>query len=590
MSFEIPRRQYADLYGPTTGDRIRLADTELFLEIEKDLTVYGEEVVFGGGKVIRDGMGQNGQATRDGDRPEDDVPDTVITNAVILDYTGIYKADVALRDGHILRIGKAGNPQITDGVDIVIGASTEIIAGERKILTAGGIDTHIHFISPDQVATALTSGVTTMIGGGTGPAEGTKATTVTPGKWHIHRMLQAAEAFPMNIGLFGKGHASAVEPLAEQIRAGAIGLKVHEDWGSTTSSIDMSLTVADEYDVQVAIHTDTLNECGFVEDTIRAINGRVIHTFHTEGAGGGHAPDIIKIAGMPNVLPASTNPTLPYTRNTIEEHLDMLMVCHHLNPDIPEDVAFADSRIRAETIAAEDVLQDMGIFSITSSDSQAMGRVGEVITRTWQVADKMKKQRGILAADGGADLGADGSASGHGNAGSDNFRLKRYVAKYTINPALAQGIADTVGSVEEGKFADLVLWDPAFFGVKPELVLKGGQIAYALMGDANASIPTPQPRTMRPMFGAFGKAVQQTSITFLSQAAIDAGVPAELGLEKVIRPVSGIRNLTKADLKYNDAMPDIQVDPETYQVTVDGVDVTCEPADVLPMAQRYFLF
>ncbi len=595
MSFEIPRRQYADLYGPTTGDKIRLADTELFLEIEKDLTVYGEEVVFGGGKVIRDGMGQNGQATRDGDSPEgtgsgDDVPDTVITNAVILDYTGIYKADVALRDGHILRIGKAGNPQITDGVDIVIGASTEIIAGERKILTAGGIDTHIHFISPDQVATALTSGVTTMIGGGTGPAEGTKATTVTPGKWHIHRMLQAAEAFPMNIGLFGKGHASAVEPLAEQIRAGAIGLKVHEDWGSTTSSIDMSLTVADEYDVQVAIHTDTLNECGFVEDTIRAINGRVIHTFHTEGAGGGHAPDIIKIAGMPNVLPASTNPTLPYTRNTIEEHLDMLMVCHHLNPDIPEDVAFADSRIRAETIAAEDVLQDMGIFSITSSDSQAMGRVGEVITRTWQVADKMKKQRGVLAADGGTDLGAGGSASAHGSAGSDNFRLKRYVAKYTVNPALAQGIADTVGSVEEGKFADLVLWDPAFFGVKPELVLKGGQIAYALMGDANASIPTPQPRTMRPMFGAFGKAVQQTSITFLSQAAIDAGVPAELGLEKVIRPVSGIRNLTKADLKYNDATPDIQVDPETYQVTVDGEDVTCEPADVLPMAQRYFLF
>lgn len=581
MSFEIPRRQYADLYGPTTGDRIRLADTDLFLEIEKDLTVYGEEVVFGGGKVIRDGMGQNGQVGRDGESPDEDVPDTVITNAVILDYTGIYKADVALRDGHIFRIGKAGNPQITDGVDIVIGASTEIIAGEGKILTAGGIDTHIHFISPDQVPTALASGVTTMIGGGTGPAEGTKATTVTPGKWHIHRMLQAAEAFPMNIGLFGKGHASAVEPLAEQIRAGAIGLKVHEDWGSTTSSIDMSLRVADEYDVQVAIHTDTLNECGFVEDTIRAINGRVIHTFHTEGAGGGHAPDIIKIAGMPNVLPASTNPTLPYTRNTIEEHLDMLMVCHHLNPDIPEDVAFADSRIRAETIAAEDVLQDLGIFSITSSDSQAMGRVGEVITRTWQVADSMKKQRGVLE---------DDDDRTHGSAGSDNFRLKRYVAKYTINPALAQGIADSVGSVEEGKFADLVLWDSAFFGVKPELVLKGGQIAYALMGDANASIPTPQPRTMRPMFGAFGKAMQQSSITFLSKAAIEAGVPEELGLEKVIRPVSGIRNLTKTDLKYNDATPDIQVDPETYQVKVDGEDVTCEPADVLPMAQRYFLF
>jgi urease subunit alpha len=589
MSFEIPRRQYADLYGPTTGDAIRLADTELFLEIEKDLTVYGEEVVFGGGKVIRDGMGQNGQVTRDGVGFGNEIPDTVITNAVILDYTGIYKADVALRNGHILKIGKAGNPQITDGVDIVIGASTEIIAGERKILTAGGIDSHIHFISPDQVPTALTSGVTTMLGGGTGPAEGTKATTVTPGKWHIHRMLQAAEGLPINIGLLGKGHASDVEPLAEQIRAGAIGLKVHEDWGSTTSSIDNSLKVADEYDVQVAIHTDTLNECGFVEDTIRAIDGRVIHTFHTEGAGGGHAPDIIRIAGLPNVLPASTNPTLPYTRNTIEEHLDMLMVCHHLNPDIPEDVAFADSRIRAETIAAEDVLQDMGIFSITSSDSQAMGRVGEVITRTWQVADKMKKQRGVLKAPRGTARG-DSAGGVHGSENSDNFRLKRYVAKYTINPAIAQGMADSIGSVEEGKFADLVLWDPAFFGVKPELVLKGGQIAYALMGDANASIPTPQPRTMRPMFAAFGKAVQQSSITFLSQAAIDAGVPEELGLQKNIRPVSGIRSLTKADLKYNGATPDIQVDPETYQVTVDGEDVTCEPSDVLPMAQRYFLF
>ncbi|MFE5837211.1 urease subunit alpha [Arthrobacter sp. NPDC056493] len=580
MSFELSRRQYADLYGPTTGDAIRLADTDLFLEIEKDLTNYGEEMVFGGGKVIRDGMGQDGQATRDGG-PDGGVPDTVITNVVVLDYTGIYKADVALRDGHIFRIGKAGNPQIADGVDIVIGASTEIIAGERKILTAGGVDTHIHFISADQVATALCSGVTTMVGGGTGPAEGTKATTVTPGKWHIHRMLQAADGLPVNIGLLGKGHASAVEPLAEQIRAGAVGLKVHEDWGSTTSSIDTSLKVADEYDVQVAIHTDTLNECGFVEDTIRAIGGRVIHTFHTEGAGGGHAPDIIKIAGLPNVLPASTNPTLPYTRNTIEEHLDMLMVCHHLNPDIPEDVAFADSRIRAETIAAEDVLQDLGIFAITSSDSQAMGRVGEVITRTWQVADKMKKQRGVLK---------DPAGAAHGTADSDNFRLKRYVAKYTINPAIAQGMADCIGSVEEGKFADLVLWDPAFFGVKPELVLKGGQIAYALMGDANASIPTPQPRTMRPMFGAHGKALQKSSITFLSQAAIDAGVPAELGLEKVIRPVSGIRALTKADLKYNDATPNIEVDPETYSVTVDGEEVTCEPSDVLPMAQRYFLF
>ncbi|GGV38276.1 urease subunit alpha [Paenarthrobacter nicotinovorans] len=576
MSFEISRKQYSELYGPTTGDAIRLADTELFLEIEKDHTVHGEEVVFGGGKVIRDGMGQNGQLTR-----VEDIPDTVITNVVVLDYTGIYKADVALKDGHIFKIGKAGNPQITDGVDIVIGASTEIIAGERKILTAGGIDTHIHFISPEQVPAALCNGITTMVGGGTGPAEGTKATTITPGAWHISRMLQAAEGLPVNIGLFGKGHASAVEPLAEQIRAGAVGLKVHEDWGSTTSSIDMSLRVADEYDIQVAIHTDTLNECGFVEDTIRAIDGRVIHTFHTEGAGGGHAPDIIKIAGLPNVLPASTNPTLPYTRNTIEEHLDMLMVCHHLNPDIPEDVAFADSRIRAETIAAEDVLHDLGIFAITSSDSQAMGRVGEVVTRTWQVADAMKRQRGVLT---------DPTGTTHGSAGSDNFRLKRYVAKYTINAAIAQGMADVIGSVEEGKFADLALWDPAFFGVKPELVIKGGQIAYALMGDSNASIPTPQPRTMRPMFATYGKALQQTSITFLSQAAIDAGVPAELGLERIIKPVSGIRNLTKADLKYNGETPDIAVDPETYKVTVDGEEVTSQPSDVLPMAQRYFLF
>lgn len=581
MSFQLPRRQYAELYGPTTGDAIRLADTELFLEIEHDYTVHGEEVVFGGGKVIRDGMGQNGQLTRDGSGSGDGVPDTVITNVVVLDYTGIYKADVALKDGHIFKIGKAGNPQITDGVDIIIGSSTEIIAGERRILTAGGIDTHIHFISPEQVPAALCSGVTTMVGGGTGPAEGTKATTVTPGAWHISRMLQAAEGLPVNIGLFGKGHASAVEPLAEQIRAGAVGLKVHEDWGSTTSSIDMSLRVADEYDVQVAIHTDTLNECGFVEDTIRAIDGRVIHTFHTEGAGGGHAPDIIRIAGLPHVLPASTNPTLPYTKNTIEEHLDMLMVCHHLNPDIPEDVAFADSRIRAETIAAEDVLHDLGIFAITSSDSQAMGRVGEVVTRTWQVADAMKRQRGVLH---------DPSGTVHGSPDSDNFRLKRYVAKYTINPAIAQGMAEVIGSVEEGKFADLVLWDPAFFGVKPELVIKGGQIAYALMGDSNASIPTPQPRTMRPMFATYGKAVQETSITFLSQAAIDAGVPAQLGLERIVRPVRGIRTLRKADLKHNGETPDIAVDPETYSVEVDGVDVTCEPSDVLPMAQRYFLF
>ena len=570
MSFEMSRKQYSDLYGPTVGDAVRLADTDLFLEIEKDFTVYGEEVVFGGGKVIRDGMGQNGQLVRD-----EDVPDTVITNVIVLDYTGIYKADIALRDGHIFRIGKAGNPSIMDGVNIVIGTSTEIIAGENRILTAGGIDTHIHFISPDQIPTALDSGITTMIGGGTGPAAGTKATSLTPGKWHISRMLQALDGVPMNIGLFGKGHAGALEPLAEQIRAGAIGLKVHEDWGATTACIDNSLKVADEYDVQVAIHTDTLNECGFVEDTINAIAGRVIHTFHTEGAGGGHAPDIIKIAGLPNVLPASTNPTLPYTRNTAEEHLDMLMVCHHLNPDIPEDVAFADSRIRPETIAAEDVLQDMGVFSIMSSDSQAMGRVGEVILRTWQVADKMKMQRGKL--DGDTEVG-------------DNFRLKRYVSKYTINPALAQGIADTVGSVEEGKFADLVMWDPAFFGVKPELVIKGGQIVAALMGDPNGSIPTPQPQLMRPMFGTMGRAVEHCAITFLSQAAIDAGVPAELGLRKQIRPVHGIRTLTKADLKFNGETPTIEVDPETYTVTVDGVVATCDPVDELPMTQRYFLF
>jgi len=575
---KLSRRAYAEMFGPTVGDRVRLGDTDLFVEVERDLTTYGEEVKFGGGKVIRDGMGQSQRLSKD-------VADTVITNALVIDWWGIVKCDIAIKDGKIARLGKAGNPDVQPAIDIVIGAGTEIIAGERKILTAGGIDTHIHFISPDQVPAAISSGITTMVGGGTGPAEGTKATTVTPGAWHIKRMLQAAEGLPVNIGVFGKGHASAVEPLAEQIRAGAVGLKVHEDWGSTTASIDNSLKAADEYDVQVAIHTDTLNECGFVEDTIRAIDGRVIHTFHTEGAGGGHAPDIIKIAGMPNVLPASTNPTLPYTRNTIEEHLDMLMVCHHLNPDIPEDVAFADSRIRAETIAAEDVLQDMGIFSITSSDSQAMGRVGEVITRTWQLADKMKKQRGVLE-----DPKGENAAGEHGSAGSDNFRLKRYVAKYTINPALAQGMADSIGSVEEGKFADLVLWDPAFFGVKPELVLKGGQIAYAIMGDANASIPTPQPRTMRPMFATFGRAMQKSSITFLSKAAIEAGVPEELGLEKVIRPVSGIRSLSKADLKFNDATPDIAVDPETYQVTVDGEDVTCEPVAELPMAQRYFLF
>jgi len=570
MSFDMTRKQYSEMYGPTTGDAIRLADTDLFLEIEHDYTTYGEEVVFGGGKVIRDGMGQNGRLTRD-----QDIPDTVITNVVVLDYSGIYKADVALRDGHIFKIGKAGNPDISDGVDITIGAATEVIAGEHKILTAGAIDTHIHFVSPGQVEAALANGTTTMIGGGTGPAEGTKATSLTPGAWHIARMLQSVENLPMNIGFLGKGHASDEAPLVEQIKAGAIGLKIHEDWGATTSSIDTSLKVADKFDVQVAIHTDTLNECGFVEDTIEAIAGRVIHTFHTEGAGGGHAPDIIRMAGLPNVIPASTNPTLPYTGNTVDEHLDMLMVCHHLNPDIPEDVAFADSRIRPETIAAEDVLHDIGVFSITSSDSQAMGRVGEVVLRTWQVADSMKRQRGKLAGD--PEIG-------------DNERLKRYVAKYTINPAIAHGIADSIGSVEEGKFADLVLWDPAFFGVKPELIIKGGMIVQSIMGDSNASIPTPQPRTMRPSFGSMGSAVFESSITFMSQAAIEEGVPAQLGLRKVIRPCKGIRGLAKADLKHNGNTPEIKVDAETYQVFVDGELATCEPASELPMTQRYFLF
>ena len=573
MSFEISRQQYADLYGPTTGDRIRLADTSLFLEIEEDLTTYGEEAVFGGGKTIRDGMGHNGQAVRD-----DGIPDTVITNVIIVDSGGIVKADVALRDRHILAIGKAGNPDVQDGVDIPIGVNTEIIAGERKILTAGGIDTHIHFISPAQVPTALASGVTTMIGGGTGPAEGTKATTVTPGAWHISRMLQAAEGLPVNIGFLGKGHASAEEPLADQIRAGAIGLKIHEDWGATHAAIDTSLRVADAFDVQVAIHTDTLNECGFVEDTIAAIDGRVIHTFHTEGAGGGHAPDIMAIAGLDNVLPASTNPTIPFTRNTAEEHLDMLMVCHHLNPDIPEDVAFADSRIRPETIAAEDVLHDLGVFSIMSSDSQAMGRVGEVITRTWQLASVMKDRRGPISQEG-----PDAEAN-------DNFRIRRYVAKYTINPALAQGIADSVGSVEPGKFADLVLWDPAFFGVKPDLVIKGGQIINSVMGDPNASIPTPQPQLYRPAFAAYGSALADACITFLSKAAIDAGVPGTLGLRRHIRAVSGRRDVRKQDLVLNAETPEITVDPQTYRVEVNGVEATCEPVTELPMAQRYFLF
>lgn len=569
MSFHMSRRQYADMFGPTTGDCVRLADTELLIEIEKDYTVYGDEVKFGGGKVIRDGMGQHPLATRA------ESVDLVLTNAIVLDYTGIYKADIGVKDGLIAAIGKAGNPLLMDNVNIVIGASTEVIAAEGKIVTAGGIDAHIHFICPQQIETALASGVTTMIGGGTGPATGTNATTCTPGEWNIFRMLEAAEAFPMNIGFLGKGNASGLEPLEEQIKAGAIGLKLHEDWGTTSAAIDASLKTADKYDVQIAIHSDTLNEAGFVEDTIAAIDGRVIHTYHTEGAGGGHAPDIIKAAGYPNILPSSTNPTRPYTVNTLDEHLDMLMVCHHLDPSVPEDIAFADSRIRKETIAAEDILHDMGVFSMISSDSQAMGRIGEVILRTWQTADKMKKQLGKRKEDTGE---------------GDNFRAKRYVAKYTINPALTHGISDHVGSVEAGKLADLVLWEPAFFGVKPELVLKGGLIAHSVMGDPNASIPTPQPALYRPMFASFGKALYQTSITFMSQAAIERGVPEKLGLEKMIRPVSGIRTLKKSDMKHNGETPDIDVDPQTYEVKVDGELITCEPAEVVPMAQRYFLF
>lgn len=571
MSFEMKRDRYASLFGPTTGDAIRLGDTELFAEIEKDLTTPGEEAVFGGGKVVRDGMGQNSHLVRDVG-----IPDLVITNVIIIDWTGIYKADVAIRDSHIQKIGKAGNPHTMEGVDIIIGVATDIISGEGKILTAGGIDTHIHFISPDQIETALTSGITTMIGGGTGPSESTKATTITPGEWNIHNMLRSFEDFPMNFGLLGKGHGSSISPMAEQIRAGAIGLKVHEDWGATPSSINTALQVADQYDVQVAIHTDTLNEAGFVEDTKAAIDGRVIHTFHTEGAGGGHAPDIIELASEHNILPASTNPTLPYTVNTIEEHSDMLMVCHHLNPSIPEDVAFADSRIRKETIAAEDVLQDMGVFSMTSSDSQAMGRVGEVILRTWQVADSMKKQRGKLAEDE--------------NSKGDNFRIKRYISKYTINPAIAQGIGHVVGSIEEGKFADLVLWEPQFFGVKPELIIKGGQMVHGIVGDPNASIPTPQPRWYRKAFGAYGMAVHESSITFISQAALRGGVSRQLGLKKIIRAVRNIRDVQKSDLKFNGETPKLSVDPETYEVRVNDEVISCEPQNELPLAQRYFLF
>jgi len=569
MSATISRRAYAEMFGPTTGDRVRLADTELWIEVEQDYTIYGEEVKFGGGKVIRDGMGQS-------QRVAAEVADTVITNALIVDHWGIVKADVGLKGGRISAIGKAGNPDIQPGVDIVIGAGTEIIAGEGLILTAGGIDTHIHWICPQQIEEALMSGVTTMIGGGTGPATGTLATTSTPGPWHIHKMLEAAEAFPMNMGLLGKGNASLPEPLREQVEAGVIGLKLHEDWGSTPAAIDNCLSVAEELDVQVAIHSDTLNEAGFVETTLGAFKGRSIHTFHTEGAGGGHAPDIIRAVGLPNVLPSSTNPTRPYTVNTIDEHLDMLMVCHHLDPAIAEDVAFAESRIRRETIAAEDILHDLGAFSMMSSDSQAMGRVGEVITRTWQTAHKMKVQRGALAED--AALG-----------GADNFRVKRYLAKYTINPAITHGIAHTVGSIEVGKLADLVLWRPAFFGVKPSLILKGGMIAAATMGDPGASISTPQPVHFRPMFGAFGKALN-TSVTFVSQAALANPAVAALGLQKPLIAVSGCRSVGKRDMIHNGATPKIEVDPETYAVRADGELLTCEPADVLPMAQRYFLF
>nr|WP_026174343.1 urease subunit alpha [Effusibacillus pohliae] len=569
---KMTREAYASMFGPTTGDKVRLADTELFIEVEKDFTVYGDECKFGGGKVLRDGMGQSSRATR-----SQGVLDVVITNALILDYWGIVKADIGIKDGHIVGVGKAGNPDVMDGVDpeLVVGASTEVIAGEGLIVTPGGIDTHIHFICPQQIETALASGITTMIGGGTGPATGTNATTCTPGAWNIHRMLEAAEAFPMNLGFLGKGNASDAAALEEQIQAGAIGLKLHEDWGTTPVAIDTCLTVADRFDVQVAIHTDTLNEAGFVEDTIRAIAGRTIHTYHTEGAGGGHAPDIIRLAGEPNVLPSSTNPTRPFTVNTIDEHLDMLMVCHHLDSRIPEDVAFADSRIRPETIAAEDIFHDLGVFSIISSDSQAMGRVGEVILRTWQTADKMKKQRGPLPEETGDN---------------DNFRVKRYLAKYTINPAIAHGIAEYVGSIERGKWADLVLWKPAFFGVKPELVLKGGFITYAAMGDPNASIPTPQPVMGRPMFASFGKAVAKCAITFVSKAAWEAGVPQQLGLAKQVLPVKNCRNIGKKDMIHNDVTPKIEVDPETYEVMADGERVTCEPAETVPMAQRYFLF
>ncbi|MEB3213007.1 MAG: urease subunit alpha [Leptolyngbyaceae bacterium] len=569
MSFRMDRRAYAETYGPTVGDRLRLADTELIIEVEQDYTTYGDEVKFGGGKVIRDGMGQSPISREDG------AVDMVITNALILDWWGIVKADIGIKDGKIEKIGKAGNPYIQDDVTIIIGPGTEAVAGEGMILTAGGIDAHIHFICPQQIETAIASGVTTMIGGGTGPATGTNATTCTPGPWNIYRMLQAADAFPLNFGFLGKGNSAQAPGLVEQVNAGVIGLKLHEDWGTTPAAIDTCLTVADEYDVQVAIHTDTLNESGFVEHTVAAFKNRAIHTYHTEGAGGGHAPDIIKVCGETSVLPSSTNPTRPYTVNTLEEHLDMLMVCHHLSRSIPEDVAFAESRIRRETIAAEDILHDLGAFSMIASDSQAMGRVGEVIVRTWQTAHKMKVQRGALAGDSDRN---------------DNTRAKRYVAKYTINPAITHGISDHVGSVEEGKLADLCLWKPAMFGVKPEIVIKGGVIAWAQMGDPNASIPTPQPVHMRPMFGSFGGAIAATSFTFVSQAAVDAGVRDLITLQKPVAAVRNTRQITKADMKLNDYQPHVEVDPETYEVRADGELLTCEPATVLPMAQRYFLF
>jgi urease subunit alpha len=567
MSVNISKQAYAEMFGPTTGDRMRLADTDLWIEVERDFTVYGEEVKFGGGKVIRDGMGQGQLCSKD-------VADTVITNALIIDHWGIVKADIAIKNGRISAIGKAGNPDIQPAVTIAIGAGTEIIAGEGMIVTAGGVDSHIHFICPQQIEEALMSGVTTMLGGGTGPATGTFATTCTPGPWHIHRMLQSADAFPMNLGFLGKGNVSLPEPLREQVEAGAIGLKLHEDWGTTPAAIDNCLNVAEEMDVQVAIHSDTLNESGFVETTIAAFKDRTIHTFHTEGAGGGHAPDIIKAAGYANVLPSSTNPTRPFTVNTIDEHLDMLMVCHHLDPAIAEDIAFAESRIRRETIAAEDILHDLGAFSMMSSDSQAMGRVGEVIIRTWQTAHKMKVQRGALPED---------------SARNDNFRVKRYIAKYTINPALTHGIADTVGSIEVGKLADLVIWRPAFFGVKPSTILKGGMIAAAAMGDPNASIPTPQPVHYRNMFGAYGGGLK-TSVTFVSQAALLNPALTALNLNKNLVPVRGTRTVRKADMIHNGYMPKIDVDPETYIVRADGILLACEPASILPMAQRYFLF